>query len=645
MSAFAGIIRLDGDAIPGDRGGRMAAALIGRGFSAPATILHTATAAFAFRRRLVVAEDADDGIRRDAETGAVSLFDGRLDNRDSLIDLCGLPATRPVSDGELASRAYRRWGADAPAHLLGDFAWVVWDGTEQRVLLARDHSIHRALFFFRTDTMLAFATSYHALFALPEVPRVLDEDRIVDVIASTPDLTDRSLYRDVHWVRPAEQVVLTRSGMRQSRFWQPAANTDRHGRSDGNVVEEARALFDTAVACRSRMAGPRVVMTSGGLDSSAVAATMAMQQAPGIVHTLTMVPADAVPDDANARLYHDERPLVAQIAARYPNLQAYYLSADAADVIEADPVALFMMSDTPLRGPANTGWYHGLFRRAEALGASVVLTGGFGNITYAAQGFSHLSGLLADGLGLGFIGPFLALRRHVSREVWSGWGRAAFGSRFTGLRQIKHALNGRDWKEDWRRRTALNPDFQRDALFRDHYVENAVVLLDGKHPQGRIRELNYLLQRSRMQVESRAAIRAYTGIDQRDPFADRRIIEFCLSLPDAQFLHNGQPRGLARRVFADRLPAAIVSNRRQGEQNSDWYLRLPAQRADLQATLERLERSSLARRILDLPRLRRMLEAMPTNPVDLRRTGNAYKVMFSRAIHVGRFLAWYEGTN
>lgn len=652
MSAFAGLIQLDGAPVAADRAGRLAAALIGPGFAA-AAITHTGPDhALAFRQRLILPEDrVERRLQPDAETGVFSLFDGRLDNRDSLLQLCGDShggngRSGPLSDAEIAALAYRRWGAEAPAQLLGDFAWAVWDPAARRLLLARDHSICRPLFYWHRDGAVAFATGFRGLFALPEIPRVLDEDRIVDIIATTPDTTGASLYRDVYGLRPAEQIVVTRDGLRQQYFWMPPASPkDGPARSDDAIIAEGRALFDQAVACRSRAVGPPVVMASGGLDSSAIAATLAGQQAPAIVHALTVVPADSRADDADSVWYRDERPLMEAIAARHPNLQVEYLASDAAEPLELDPTSLFMATDTVLRGPGNSAWFERATRRAAALGATVILNGGNGNITFSPSGVSRLGGLLQDGAVFGFLREYLALRRHVTNEIWLGWGQAALGSTLPRLRDLKRRLAGRSWADDWRRRTALNPDFLQDARFQAHYLENAVLRLDIHAADGRRREFDYLFLRTQMQLEGHAAQRALSGITRADPFADRRVIEFCLGLPDAQFFRGGQPRAFARRVFADRLPEAVITNRRRGEQNSDWYLRLPAQRDELAVTLERLERSSLARRILDLPRLRRMFERMPADPAELQRTGNPYKVMFARAIHVGRFLAWYEGTN
>ena len=77
------------------------------------------------------------------------------------------------------------------------------------------------------------------------------------------------------------------------------------------------------------------------------------------------------------------------------------------------------------------------------------------------------------------------------------------------------------------------------------------------------------------------------GVDFRDPTADRRLVELCLTIPSEQFLLGGIPRSLARRAFADRLPAAVRNERRKGYQAADWHDALNAARSEVTAELTR----------------------------------------------------------
>jgi asparagine synthase (glutamine-hydrolysing) len=73
-------------------------------------------------------------------SGCTITADVRLDNRDELLPVLGLiDAGRVVGDGEIILHAYLKWGEDCPLHLLGDFAFAIWDSRAQRIFAARDH--------------------------------------------------------------------------------------------------------------------------------------------------------------------------------------------------------------------------------------------------------------------------------------------------------------------------------------------------------------------------------------------------------------------------------------------------------------------------------------------------------------------------
>src|SRR5205823_8190992 len=78
------------------------------------------------------------------------------------------------------------------------------------------------------------------------------------------------------------------------------------------------------------------------------------------------------------------------------------------------------------------------------------------------------------------------------------------------------------------------------------------------------------------------------GLDHRDPMADRRLIEFCLSIPTDQFLRDGIQRSLARRALADRVPQEVLEARSRGLQAIDWHENLTRSRTRLSYEIERL---------------------------------------------------------
>src|SRR5215212_5986209 len=81
--------------------------------------------------------------------------DARIDNRGELIRALGakgyLPEAEPT-DGELILAAYRCWGEECPARLVGDFAFAIWDARRKRLFAARDALGGMRAFYYRSES-------------------------------------------------------------------------------------------------------------------------------------------------------------------------------------------------------------------------------------------------------------------------------------------------------------------------------------------------------------------------------------------------------------------------------------------------------------------------------------------------------------
>src|SRR5262249_54780899 len=121
--------------------------------------------------------------------------------------------------------------------------------------------------------------------------------------------------------------------------------------------------------------------------------------------------------------------------------------------------------------------------------------------------------------------------------------------------------------------------------------------------------------------------------------------EFSLSVPETLYRRHGIARWFARKVFADRLPSEITGERRYGEQAPNWFESLNARKERIMRDLERIEASTLASRLIDVDRLKRLIAEWPpdASAAEARRT--EYRYLFERAVHVGQFICWVEGSN
>src|SRR5690606_34664890 len=94
--------------------------------------------------------------------------DARIDNRKELRAALGID-DGAMPDSRLVLHAYARWGTECPAHLIGDFAFVIWDEQLKQLFCVRDRLGIKPLYYAHSAIGFAVASESKALLALPWV--------------------------------------------------------------------------------------------------------------------------------------------------------------------------------------------------------------------------------------------------------------------------------------------------------------------------------------------------------------------------------------------------------------------------------------------------------------------------------------------
>ena len=184
-----------------------------------------------------------------------------------------------VSDGELILRAWRRWGPDCPNHLLGDYAFALWDARRRRLFCARDHIGARPFYYARAGERFVFASAVPAVLAAPGVSDRLDDDFVAAHLTHIAlDTTTHTFFAAVRKLPPGHALTVTGDGrLRTERYWRPEDVPRTRPASDDACAQECLDLCARAVRDRLRGSGPVGAHLSGGLDSSGVAALAARE--------------------------------------------------------------------------------------------------------------------------------------------------------------------------------------------------------------------------------------------------------------------------------------------------------------------------------------------------------------------------------
>ena len=554
--------------------------------------------------------------------------EGRIDNREELFDALGVPhPERAVTpDGTLILKAYEKWGQDCPDRLLGDWSFAVWDRQERKLFLARDHDGNTGIYYYRDDRFFVFASSFKGLFALPEIPQRLNEWPIVQILTSWPPAGDATCYQDIHRLPPAHFVTVTAERTDVRRYWFLEEAPEVRLGSAQEYVEAFLDVYSEAVRCRLRSHRPVGVTLSGGLDSGSVTGLAARQLAAQgkRLPAFSSVPLYDVDGLMGRSCFENEKPFMDATAGFAGNVDIHYIRAQDVSPLAGIERYLFL-HDEPGHAASNSYWIMALIQEAQSQGIGTLLTGQKGNATVSWTGLRPPPGPLWELVRERGLWP--AIKRYLSRSVlpdsWVG--------------RYKRWRAGR---EPWRKYSAINMEWtrQHDLMGR--------MLQAGHDPwfQSRMdpRETRCAIIRPGQNKLGAiwAEAGAGYGMEVRDPTMDKRLMTFCLGVPEEQYVRDGWDRSLIRRAMYGIIPEKVQWNRMRGRQAADIGYRLLDNWDEVRTAVESLQQSDMARRYLDIPRMRDVLASLKKG-INRSNTGECGSILL-RGLGVGLFLRQFD---
>ena len=651
MSAIGAVFCRDGGGPPRGRLAAMSAAL--RGFGArtvhrrtgPTGLVRTVSAGLA-------PEDACDPGIVEAGGGRLLLFDGCLHHRQDLAAALGVGqgAARDWADSALFARAWERWGEDSLVRAEGEFAAVVWDPAHYTLTVFCSPLLAPPLFFAIDRRRAIVATAPRAIFAWGDLPRRLDDAYLAGSMALVYGDARASFWRHVRSLAPGETLTVSPDSERIRRHYDLAARV-RPVRlpRDSDYLEAANEHLRRAVAdaMPPPTASPSVLL-SGGLDSTtvAVAALELLEGKPGRAPlvSFTAVPEPGWDGRVPRGQVGDEGPLVRRLQEAYPALDARFV--DAAGLGPGHALErMIERAEAPPLSPANQPWLHECLRRSRAAGRRTVLTGQSGNATFSFGGAPRLASLLGAGrwrtllreaaaLPHGRLGPLRPILKLAVPSYLPAWMRPPANARL-----LRH--------RHWRRYSAIHPAFARDMRLEETTRQRGLGLYSSVGRsclEAQVRILQNPIRQGPRRWTS-LALAAIHDLALRDPLGDRRLVEWCLGLPDEQYLHRGQSRRLVRRLMRNRLPAEVLAAP-FGRQAADRHLRIGRNLHRIRDRFEGWRADPEVAGRLDLDRLLRVLDTWPDrtplSPADHPEWAFIYNGV-ERAFATGHFIRWATG--
>jgi asparagine synthase (glutamine-hydrolysing) len=504
---------------------------------------------------------------------AVITADARIDNRAELLESLNLNEPHStISDGDLILRAYETWGENCASKLIGDFAFTIWDCRRRFLFCARDAMGVKALYYYDSPRLFAFASEIKALLCLKDVPRQLNEVRVADYLVNLFEDREITFYKGIQRIPAATSLSITSGRTSRTRYWSLDAQREIRLGSDEEYAEAFRDLFTGCVRSRLRSAFPIASTLSGGLDSSAIAClSEKLLRAKGqTLHTVSAVFPGAPETDLPAI---DERRYI-QAALATGNFNPHYIRADLMSPMRQNDRMHFHLDEANFAPNLYMHW--AMFEEVSRHGVRVLLDG-FDGDTTVSHGFARLHELLFSFQWKTLASEVRMLRDNLLPEarvrnvfmnlcikpiapVWAFRMKRILKGRFQDARGGNRTLIGQSFAQEvgvHERVKKLTGSRQiRPRTSRESHLEG---ISDGLYA---------------IALENADKSAAAFGVEVRYPFFDRRLMEFCLALPADQKYARGWNRVIFRRSMDGILPSEIQWRPNKGNLGSNFYRKL-----------------------------------------------------------------------
>lgn len=647
MSGIAGILRFNGRPLEAQDVERILDRMPHRGVDAVG-VWNRGGVGLGHRLLCTLPEDVGASFPLVVSDGEwVVTADIRLDNREALIVALGLGDRDPgsMTDTYLLLAAYQKWGEHCPEHLLGDFAFAVWDERRKVLFCARDHMGLKPFCYFRSRDVFVFASEIKGLWGVPEVPEQVNDHEIAAYLANIFPDKSATFFNDIFRLPSAHCLTISDSGFQLRRYWEPAPSPDVKPASDAEYAEQFRAIFTEAVRCRLRSAFPIGSMLSGGLDSSSV--TCVARDLLQVAGNTPLPAFSAVMPDSPQS---DESEFINAVLAT-GGIEPHFMRADQMSPLY-DKDRLMTYLDVPNHGP--NGFYNwGLFEIANGLGVRVILDGYDGDTT-VSHGLAYLRDLIAAGNLEAFYDEnekWLKIfhddltykHRFLADQTISILKIFARRNKWTTVFRTIRQMNKRGYSRTKIARAVLRdeaPDVLKKAWYGLRGTRPEASQLDYIHPDFASRIHLDAIRRAENQTDPETslnerehhrrrmnlAIMSYTlelmntfaaawQLEVRSPFLDKRLIEFSMALPPTQKFNQGWTRMILRRAMEGILPPEVQWRRRKAGLSHNF------KRVLFAYELETLEAIAMGKveplnQYIDLPQLRRILKEYESGNAD-----------------------------
>ena len=569
----------------------------------------------------------------DSERQIAITADAIIDNRQELFEHLQIKKInrKAITDSQLILLAYCKWGDSTPNHLIGDFTFMIWDKRQQKLFGARDFSGMRTLYYHNDQEHFAFCTTINPLLQLPYIKNQLNETWLAEYLA-IPDMIDTvnpnlTVFKTIKQLPPSHSITVTRDRTTVKRYYPLQLDKQIKYKKTEDYVEAFQDVFQKAVDARLRSIGPVGSQLSGGLDSGSVVgfASKTLKKENKQLYTYSYTPDNRFEDWTPKYMLANESEYIKATADYIGGIQANYSSFDGKSPLSEMDEWLDIM-EMPYKFFENSFWVKGLHEQAAKDGVKVLLNGARGNFTISwGKALDYYSMLIRQFKWMKLSQEVKLYSRNMDvnqKRVLNAIGKRALP--FLGRTKDSYTFpqlindNFAERTNVFERITDLKTEGLNNSEIRQKHFKQAYIW--------------------NVTGTSAAKVSLRYGMWDRDPTSDLRVIQFCLSLPDDQFVNNGLDRALIRKATKGYLPDKVRLNQKvRGVQAADWLYRMEPVWGSFIAELKLVVSDPICSAYLNMDILKNILAKMEAGPQIEKAFDPEYRVMM-RALIVYRFL-------
>jgi asparagine synthase (glutamine-hydrolysing) len=478
------------------------------------------------------------------------VFNGEIYNYRELRDTLEAAGHRfsTSSDTETIVHGYEEWGEDVFSHLRGMFGIALWDTRTGTLLLARDRTGIKPLYYAEAAGRLFFGSEAKCILANPEVDRELDPAALDHYLAYLYTPRDRAIFRGMRKLPAGHLLRLQGGRIHVKRYWEYPVDRVFEG-SERDALDQLEEILGAAV--RSHMVSdvPLGAFLSGGIDSSIVVALMA-KASNRPVQTFSIGFEEAP---------HNELPHARAIAAHLgTEHHEFVVRPDALSILDR---VIWHFDEPFADSSAIPTWYVSEMARRHV---TVVLSGDGGDELFGGYDryLPHPRVASFDRLAPGVGRAFAAM-------TWRGLPHGVRGKNF--LRHVARDPQGRfldsvTFYHADERRALLSPEAQR--TLGDWDTETYF-----RAPFERMGHLPYEAQMMAFDFETYLPEDCLTKVDRmsmahsiesRVPLLDHLVVEFAASIPASLKIQGSRRKHLLKELAFRLVPRELLDRPKHG---------------------------------------------------------------------------------